>query len=111
MPGAPNDSPKPASRSRPAALVVGMFVVLVVIGSPLSTLDHALLTFHMVQHLLLMTIAAPLILLGRPGAALSRAVPRRVRSAPARLLRSPAVRRIGRSITHGAFWWLAGAGV
>jgi len=66
-----------------------MLVVWVVIGSPLSTLDHALLTFHMVQHLLLMTIAAPLILQGA----------------------SPTVRRIGRSITHPVFCWLAGTAV
>jgi len=110
-PGIRNDSPDLASRCRPGALVAGMFVVWVVIGSPLSTLDHALLTFHMVQHLLLMTIAAPLILLGRPGAALSRAVPRRVRSAPARLLRSPTVRRIGRWSTHPVSCWLAGTAV
>jgi cytochrome c oxidase assembly factor CtaG len=93
-----NDSPELASRCRPGALVAAIFVLWVVIGSPLSTLDHALLTFHMVQHLLLMTIAAPLILLGRPGA-------------PARFLRSPAVRRIGRSITHPVFCWLAGTAV
>lgn len=35
-------------------------------GSPLVTLDHRLLTFHMVKHLLLMTVAAPLILWGTP---------------------------------------------
>jgi cytochrome c oxidase assembly factor CtaG len=33
-------------------------------GSPLCTLDHQLLSIHMVQHLLLMTVAVPLILLG-----------------------------------------------
>ena len=93
-PHIPSGSPKLASRCRPGALVAGMFVVWVVIGSPLSTLDHELLTFHMVQHLLLMTIAAPLILLGSPGA-----------------LRSPAVRRIGRWITHPVFCWLAGTAV
>jgi cytochrome c oxidase assembly factor CtaG len=88
-PGIRNDSPDLASRCRPGALVAGIFVVWVVIGSPLSTLDHALLTFHMVQHLLLMTIAAPLILLGT----------------------SPAVRRIGRSIAHPVSCWLAGTAV
>src|SRR5882672_23757 len=104
-------SPEVATGHRSWAFVGGMLVLWVVIGSPLSTLDHALLTFHMVQHLLLMTIAAPLILLGRPGAALSRAVPRRVRSAPARLLRSPTVRRIGRWSTHPVSCWLAGTAV
>ena len=36
------------------------------VGSPLAALDHHLLTAHMAQHLLLMTVAAPLILLGAP---------------------------------------------
>ncbi len=93
-PHIPSGFPKLASRCRPGALAAGVFVVWVVIGSPLSTLDHELLTFHMVQHLLLMTIAAPLILLGSPG-----------------LLRSPAVRRIGSWITHPVLCWLAGTAV
>src|SRR5712672_1817727 len=93
-PHIPSGSAKLASRCRPGALVAGMFVVWVVIGSPLSTLDHELLIFHMVQHLLLMTIAAPLILLGRPG-----------------VLCAPAVRGIARRITHPVSCWLAGTAV
>ncbi len=62
----------PSSR-RLAAFVAGMAVLWVVVGSPLSTLDHALLTFHMVQHLLLMTVAAPLILWGGHALAFRRA--------------------------------------
>jgi putative membrane protein len=45
---------------------VGLLLVWVGLGSPFSLLDHDLLTAHMVQHLLLMTIAPPLILLGAP---------------------------------------------
>jgi cytochrome c oxidase assembly factor CtaG len=45
---------------------VGLLLVWVGLGSPLSLLDHDLLTVHMVQHLLLMTLAPPLILLGAP---------------------------------------------
>jgi hypothetical protein len=67
--------PDLASGCRPAAFVGGMLVLWIVIGSPLSGLDHKLLMFHMVQHLLLMTVAAPLILLGTAGVALSRGVP------------------------------------
>ena len=36
----------------------------IVAASPLAHLDHHLLTAHMAQHLLLMLVAAPLILLG-----------------------------------------------
>ena len=53
------------------ALAAGGFALWVAVASPLSVLDHQLLTAHMVQHLLLMMIAAPLILLGAPPIRLS----------------------------------------
>jgi cytochrome c oxidase assembly factor CtaG len=49
---------------RLAALMGGVFLLWAVMGSPLGELDHQLLTFHMLQHLVLMTVAAPFILLG-----------------------------------------------
>ena len=39
-------------------------VIWIVIGSPLAMLHHQFLTVHMVQHILLTLVAAPLILLG-----------------------------------------------
>jgi putative membrane protein len=39
-------------------------VVWLTAASPLAHLDHHLLTAHMVKHLLIMTVAAPLILFG-----------------------------------------------
>ena len=45
---------------------VGLLLTWVGLGSPLSALDHDLLTVHMIQHLLLMTVAPPLVLLGEP---------------------------------------------
>lgn len=50
--------------SRIAAFLGGLCAIWLVIASPLVALDHQLLTFHMIKHLLLMTVAAPLILLG-----------------------------------------------
>lgn len=49
---------------RVAALAAGLTVMLIVAASPLAHLDHHLLTAHMVQHLLLMLMAAPLIVFG-----------------------------------------------
>lgn len=47
------------------AAITGAFAALwMALASPLAHLDHRLLTGHMVQHLLLMVIAAPLILFG-----------------------------------------------
>ena len=43
--------------------------------TPLAHLDHRSLTGHMMQHLLLMTVTAPLILLGEPMLMLRQCVP------------------------------------
>src|ERR1035438_6570651 len=48
------------------AFMCGLVSVWTVIASPLATLDHQSLTIHMVKHLLLMTVAAPLVLAGAP---------------------------------------------
>ena len=49
-----------------ASFLVGAVPDLAAVASPPAALDHELLTVHMVQHLLLMTFAAPLIWLGAP---------------------------------------------
>jgi cytochrome c oxidase assembly factor CtaG len=51
---------------RAASFVVGLFLIWVALGSPLAAYGHHLLTVHMIQHLLLMTVAPALILLGEP---------------------------------------------
>ena len=49
---------------RTVALMGGIAALLLVVASPVAHLDHHLLTAHMAQHLILMLVAAPLILLG-----------------------------------------------
>jgi putative membrane protein len=51
-------------------LITGLVATWIAVGSPLAAWDHELLTAHMAQHLLLMTVAAPLILMGLPARAL-----------------------------------------
>jgi putative membrane protein len=80
---------------RLTAFLSGLFTVWIVVGSPLAALDHQLLTAHMAQHLLLMTVAAPLILLGAPAVLFPRVV------------RSLSARGFGRVLTHPVFCWLA----
>lgn len=60
------------------AFMIGLVLVWAAVGSPLAALDDALLSVHMVQHLTLMVIAPPLILLGNPVMALLQGLPRRV---------------------------------
>ena len=57
-------------RWRAASFLTGLFSVWLAAASPLAMLDEHLLTAHMVQHLLLMTIGPAFILLGYPAMAL-----------------------------------------
>lgn len=63
--------PIPALRG--CSFLVGLFLIWVAVASPLSALDHELLTVHMLRHLLLMTVAPPLIWLGEPVRSVARA--------------------------------------
>lgn len=57
---------------RRAAFAAGLVTVAVALLSPLATYSEALLSVHMVQHLVLTLVAAPLLVLGRPLAVLER---------------------------------------
>ena len=87
---------------RAAALVAGLFSVWIALGSPLAALDHQLLTVHMMKHLLLMIVGAPLILLGAPAMPLLCGLPkwfmRRGRTPPF----------LGHFLSNPVFCWLAG---
>ena len=101
--------PGSISGLRLAAFMVGIAALWVVIGSQIAELDHHLLTAHMVQHLVIMVVAAPLILLGTPSITLLHPLPRRfVRHAFEPLLGWHPVQRLGRVCAHPAFCWLAG---
>jgi putative membrane protein len=94
------------------AFVSGVVSVWIAIASPLGALDHQLLTAHMAQHLLLMTVAAPLILLGSPVIALLHGLPQRfMQRVLGPLLLSPPAHGFGRIVTHPVFCWLASTAV
>jgi putative membrane protein len=89
---------------RPVAFFAGALVLFAATGSPLTMLDHHYLTAHMAQHLVLMTLAVPLLLSGAPVITLLHGLP----STFSRLFhRLSAVPQLGRVITHPVFSWLA----
>src|SRR5882762_3831469 len=94
---------------RVAAFVAGLFSLWIARGSPLATLDHQLLTVHMMKHLLLMTVGAPLILLGAPSTPLLCGLPKWF---PRRSLllcsRTPKLSLLGHFLSNRVFCWLAG---
>jgi putative membrane protein len=97
---------------RLAAFVGGVSALWLAVGSPLGALDHRLLTFHMVQHLVIMLVAAPLVLLGAPVPTLLAALPERhAVAARAGSFAVAPVRALGRLFAHPVVCWLAGTGV
>jgi cytochrome c oxidase assembly factor CtaG len=66
----------------------------------------------MAQHLLLMTVAAPLILLGAPATTLFHGLPQNlVRSGLGPILHCRAVQGLGYILAHPVFCWLASTSV
>ncbi|HEY9552807.1 cytochrome c oxidase assembly protein [Allosphingosinicella sp.] len=66
------------TRRRPAealAFTIGAAMLVLALVSPVDALGETLLSFHMVQHMLLVAVAPPLLLLGRPGSAFRLALP------------------------------------
>jgi putative membrane protein len=61
------------------AFWLGMTALVTALISPVDRLGESLLSFHMIQHLLLILVAAPLLVLGSPPAVLAWSLPRRWR--------------------------------
>jgi putative membrane protein len=87
---------------------LGLFLIWMAVGSPLAALDEQMLTIHMIQHLLLMTFAAPSILLGLPLKPFLHGLPQQfVQAVVGPLFRRPPVQRLGRMLGKPTFSWLA----
>jgi len=89
--------------------MLGLFLIWMAIASPLSALDHEMLTAHMVQHLLLMTFAAPSILLGKPVKTLIYGMPHRFVQVMGQLFQSAGVHHVLSALTHPVICWLGAA--
>lgn len=63
------------TRGQALRFALGVLTLLAALASPLHPLGEMLFTAHMVQHLLLVVVAAPLLLLGAPAVALAWALP------------------------------------
>jgi cytochrome c oxidase assembly factor CtaG len=93
---------------RAASFLLGLFSIWVAVASPITAFDEQLLTVHMVQHLLLMTFAPPLIWLGAPVMPLLHGLPRRVvQRVIGPVFRWPPAQRLGGKLAQPAFCWLA----
>ena len=83
-------SRRPLAARRAAFVLVGFIALVVALLSPLDELAEGLFVAHMVQHMLLIMVAAPMLLLADPFPVVVWALPHAWR------------RRIGRWITRGS---------
>jgi putative membrane protein len=95
-----------------AAFMTGIFALWIALGSPLRALHHELLSIHMLDHVLLMAVAPPLILLGDPFQSFVHALSQQFAGeAPAAFLSRSPMRRLGQwlghVLGHPIFGWLA----
>lgn len=110
----------PDTPRRRVALWCGLLAVAVALVSPIDAMSGVLVSAHMVQHVLLILVAAPLLAVSAPGGALLRGTPQAVRDVarttrraagldPSRLqrLRSP----MGRWLLYVVTLWLWHASV
>ena len=92
------------------SFLLGLLLIWTAVGSPLAGFDHELLTAHMVKHLLLMTLAPPLIFLGDPSTKLWHGLPQRIGRALDYVFHSSSAQQFARAMTHPAVCWLGAAG-
>lgn len=89
--------------ARAVAFGAGVLAAVMAVASPLDGLAGALFSLHMVQHLLLVLVAAPLFVLAQPLVALLWALPARVRLRLGRWWRGArAVPATWRAVAHPA---------
>jgi putative membrane protein len=103
---------RPTDGRRRAFTYAGFAALAVALISPLDTASGSLASAHMVQHLLMTTVAVPLLAFGHPARTMMRVLPRAthvlfrrqqvlVRSVGRRALRHP----IGLALLHGFVMW------
>ncbi len=93
---------------RACCFLGGLCTLWIAIASPLDTLDGLLLVAHMTQHLILMSVVPPLLLLGAPVVPLLRGLPQSaLRDGLGPFFRTPALHRLTGLLTHPVFAWLA----
>jgi cytochrome c oxidase assembly factor CtaG len=89
------------------ATMAGLASIVLALASPLDALSARMLLAHMTQHLLLMTVAPPLLWMGAPVAPLLLGLPRPVRHAFARALAMSPMRRLSQVLANPVVSWVA----
>lgn len=96
----------PVRKRKALLFAAGWLFLFVALASPLDAISDQLFSAHMVQHELLMTVAAPLLVLARPTAVLLSALPGGARRAVVGIACSRGVRRSWRTLGRPMHAWL-----
>src|SRR5262245_39080071 len=100
--------PREFGAARLASFLSGIAAILLAVVSPLDSFAGLPLTAHMIQHLLLLMVAPPLLLYGAPYLPILRGLPARVlKHAAGPFLASPGLQWFGRKLTYPLVCWLA----
>jgi cytochrome c oxidase assembly factor CtaG len=100
--------PTQFTAQRLMSFFAGLCVLWIAVGSPMDGFADALLSAHMVEHLLLMSAVPPLLLYGLPVVPLLRGLPRfLIRILVAPLIRLGSLRRFAHCLVTPLVAWLA----
>jgi cytochrome c oxidase assembly factor CtaG len=90
-----------------AAFLAGLVTMLLALMAPVDALTHRWLSAHMVQHLLLVMVVAPMLWLGAPVAPILVGLPRSARKVVIAVTNAPVSRRLTRWLLHPSVGWIA----
>lgn len=94
---------------RATCYFLGLFAIWAACASPFAAYDHNLLTVHMIKHLLLMTFAPALILLGEPARVFWIGIPLFARHSFSRVWQRSGLPRFAGFVTRPALCWTVSA--
>ena len=100
--------PRRYGATQALAFFAGLASIFLSVSSPLDAFANLWLTAHMIQHILLMMVAPPLLLLGNPFLPLLRGLPSSVsKHGLGPFLASRLLESFGRRLTHPIVCWIA----
>jgi cytochrome c oxidase assembly factor CtaG len=93
-------------RWRAVCFFGGLLALWIALASPIDALDDFLLSAHMLQHFILMSVAPPLLVLGAPLVPMLRGLPRWLIRGLRPAFASRAVHKIAHALAHPTVAWL-----
>jgi cytochrome c oxidase assembly factor CtaG len=93
-------------RWRAVCFFLGLLALWIALASPIDALDDFLLSAHMLQHFILMSVVPPLLVLGAPLVPMLRGLPRWMVRGLRPLFASRALHKLAHALAHPGVAWL-----